>query len=79
MPAFRTSFRAEKLAVEPGYEMVPGRAVADDGLNGQKQKIEDRERRRKRMTRPAQIVPDDRGQKEQRQPPRTVNADNSPK
>jgi hypothetical protein len=49
------------LACEPGGEMVPGRAVADDGLNGQKQKTEDRERRRKWMNAPcAAVIPGDR-------------------
>ena len=53
----------------PGGEMVPSRAVADDGLNGQKQKTEERERRRKRMHAPcAEIISGDRRQEEQRQP-----------
>jgi hypothetical protein len=42
----------KELACEPGSEMVPGRAITYDGLNGQEQKTEDSERRRKRMTRP---------------------------
>jgi hypothetical protein len=41
--------QGKELASEPGSEMVPGRAVAYDGLNGQEQKTEDRERRRERM------------------------------
>ena len=37
---------------------MPGPAVADDGLNGQKQKTEDCERRRKRMNASyAEVIP----------------------
>jgi hypothetical protein len=55
------------LAREPGGEMVPARAVADDALNGLKQKQEDRERRRKRMNTPyAEVIPGTRRQEKQR-------------
>ena len=54
------------LASEPSGEMAPGRAVADDGLNGLKQKQEDRERRRKRMNAPyAEVIPGTRRQEKQ--------------
>ena len=54
------------LACEPGGEMVPSRAVADDGLNGQKQKQEDRERRRKGMNASyAEVIPGTRRQEKQ--------------
>jgi hypothetical protein len=43
------------IACEPASEVVPSLAAADDGLNRQKQKREDRERRRKRMNAPTAI------------------------
>jgi hypothetical protein len=70
----------KELACERGSEVVPGRAIGYDGLNGQEQKTEDSERRRKRMTRPARKQsPATANKKNSANPPRTVKADDSPK